>query len=317
MNALYKILGKVSPTADGYWDKNKQYDRICIVVDKNTATSYISKTEVPAGTAITDRDYWQVIGTEGGAVSIDIDKELTKDGTNAVEGKAIYNKFVDVINRIDEQDSDIATVKTDIEVINTNLKKLIGQLLPFKVDAVLSQYTAEIGEQVNLTLTITTTQGGEKVSADSIFVNGIEYHGDNPMLLTFTVYDTTTYYIKAEKDGISVSTTAIINFNNSYKGIFYSGVVSDDFVITENNIKSLTSNLVNSRNKTVVGTLNNQKFIIAYPKEFGEATSIKDENGFNYLRSYTLEETNIDGNDYYVYILTYPTTIENFEQTIY
>lgn len=318
MNALYKILGKVSPTADGYWDKSKQYDRICIVVDKNTATSYISRKEVPAGTPVTDREYWQVIGTEGGAVSIDIDKELTKDSVNAVESKAIYNKFTEVINRIDEQDSDIATVKTNIEVINTNLNKVMEQLFPFKVNAVISQTTAEKGEQVNLTITITTTQGGEKVSADSIFVNGNEYHGDNPMVLTFVVTDTTTYYIKAEKDGVSASTTVTIKFNtNVSDSNLYFGAVSDDFDITEANIKELNSKSVSNRNIVVISNLNNQKFVIAYPKEFGNATAIKDENGFNYLRSYTLEEINIDGDSYYVYILTYPTTIDNFEQTIY
>ena len=61
-------------------------------------------------------------------------------------------------------------------------------------------------------------------------------------------------------------------------------------------------------------TLNNQKLVYKYDASYGNLTSIKDSNGFDYLNSYTLTTEEINGITYNVYTLTDPTTISDFNQ---
>lgn len=53
-------LGKVAVTVEkDFWDITKDYDRLTIVeTPNNTYATYISRKPVPAGTVLTDRDYW-------------------------------------------------------------------------------------------------------------------------------------------------------------------------------------------------------------------------------------------------------------------
>ena len=89
-----------------------------------------------------------------------------------------------------------------------------------------------------------------------------------------------------------------------------------NFIATEANIKALTETLRSGNGGTRTFNLNNQKACIAYPKAFGAATGIKDANGFDYLASYTRSELNVNGELYYVYLLTNATTITDIKQTI-
>lgn len=52
-------LGKVAVTIEkDYWNINKDYDKLVIVEIKDIFATYISRKPVPAGTVITDRNYW-------------------------------------------------------------------------------------------------------------------------------------------------------------------------------------------------------------------------------------------------------------------
>lgn len=65
MKPAYKNLGKVCLTPDGYWNRQKGYERISMVTDELTGKSYISKKDVPAGVSINNQEYWQPIGSGG------------------------------------------------------------------------------------------------------------------------------------------------------------------------------------------------------------------------------------------------------------
>jgi len=59
-------LGKVSVTPEGWWSKNKDYDRLCLVTDVgdlNQLRSYVSKKPVPAGKSLSDENYWMPISS--------------------------------------------------------------------------------------------------------------------------------------------------------------------------------------------------------------------------------------------------------------
>lgn len=59
-------LGKVCPTAEGVW-KDKYYDKLCIVNNPAGTKTYISKKEVPRGTALNNEEFWQPVASGSGS----------------------------------------------------------------------------------------------------------------------------------------------------------------------------------------------------------------------------------------------------------
>ena len=91
----------------------------------------------------------------------------------------------------------------------------------------------------------------------------------------------------------------------------YYGVVNTS---TINDISGLSSRLSSNKSYTYTASLTEQRIAYIYPKTFGELTSIKDANNFDYINSYTRSTSMFNGVEYYVYILTDPVTINNFKQ---
>jgi len=86
-----KNLGKVCITPEGVWDVNKEYDRLSLVVTKDSDTqrilSYISRKHVPKGNiSINNTEYWQVFTTELKLEDITIDA----DGNVKIGDVVIY-----------------------------------------------------------------------------------------------------------------------------------------------------------------------------------------------------------------------------------
>ena len=108
----------------------------------------------------------------------------------------------------------------------------------------------------------------------------------------------------------------------------YFGVVSDNFVIDENNIKQLDYVLQDSKEfvesfstdyqkilycyPNEFGDINSIK-VYCYPNEFGDINSIKDQNQFEIKESFQRNAVTIDGILYNVYILKDASTVDNYK----
>lgn len=57
-----------------------------------------------------------------------------------------------------------------------------------------------------------------------------------------------------------------------------------------------------------------QTVVYAYPASYGNLSSIKDANGFEYITDYNKYTVNLDGVDYYLYAKITPTVITGFKQ---
>lgn len=75
----------------------------------------------------------------------------------------------------------------------------------------------------------------------------------------------------------------------------YFGVVSDNFVIDENNIKQLDYVLQDSKEFVESFSTDYQKILYCYPNEFGDINSIKDQNQFEIKESFQRNAITIDG----------------------
>lgn len=57
----WKTIGKVRMTSKGVWDSNTAYENLDLVSNSDKSAFYISKSDVPAGTLLTNTTYWECI----------------------------------------------------------------------------------------------------------------------------------------------------------------------------------------------------------------------------------------------------------------
>lgn len=95
----------------------------------------------------------------------------------------------------------------------------------------------------------------------------------------------------------------------------YFGSVAKTWEGTEANIKTLAEIIAGERTLTRTGIATaDGKIALAYPKDFGALTSVKDGNGYEVLASYTRSEVSVNGIQYYLYLLTVPVTAAGVTQ---
>lgn len=113
------------------------------------------------------------------------------------------------------------------------------------------------------------------------------------------------------KDGV---TRDSITYSTNYRFInySYSGILTD--IPTDADIVSLNQNLKETNKFT--GTFNpvNSYIVYAYPKSFGDLLSIKDQNNFEYISSYTKVTMVINNEDYNVYYRSNKITATGLKQ---
>lgn len=265
---------------------------------KGTKTNY---SDLPIHTGI-DRftgDVWNITNADA------------EHGIKAGDNVAWDGDKWDNLSGIADLSGYATTTTTD--AISADVKKLMDKAFPFTVKVSLDKTLAKKGTSQAVKVTITPKIGDDNTNADEIMINGAEHHGATPYVYSDTATATTTYNVRVSKDSRSAQGSATITFVNPS----YDGAVAANFTVTEANIKALTETLRSGKGGTRTFNLNNQKACIAYPKAFGAATAIKDANGFDYLASYTRSELSVNGELYYVYLLTNATTITDMKQTIF
>lgn len=261
---------------------------------KGTKTNY---SELPTTGVITG-DVWNI-------TNADAEHDI-KAGDNVAWNGTAWDNLSGTVDL-----SNYATTTTT-DAISADVKKLMDKAFPFTVKVSLDKTLAKKGTSQAVKVTITPKIGDDNTNVDEIMINGAEYHGATPYVYSDTATATTTYNVRVRKDDRTAQGSATITFVNPS----YDGAVAANFTVTEANIKTLTETLRSGKGGTRTFNLNNQKACIAYPKAFGAATAIKDANGFDYLASYTRSELNVNGELYYVYLLTNATTIADMKQTI-
>lgn len=121
-------VGKQLITCNGRWDATKRYKRLCIVY-KGLA-SYLSKSAVPAGTPVTDEDYWQKFSDAEEAITIEL-TDYKAQITEQVEAlkqavtTLINNNNADVKKVIDETVAKCNSIEGNINShLNVVLEKI-------------------------------------------------------------------------------------------------------------------------------------------------------------------------------------------------
>lgn len=189
------------------------------------------------------------------------------------------------------------------------LQKLAASVFPLTL-------TVTGGEVYRKTTTQTVTvswslkQGPDAVTPDSLKINNepIEVSLTSKQFPGITV--NTTFRVEATKDGVTKTGSVSAVFVNPS----YFGVVESNFTPTPEGIQGLSSGEIIKNSKTYntsVFNQNAQKNCYAYPKAFGALTSITDGKN-EFINSYTRSELEVNGEMYYVYVLSEASTVSNY-----
>lgn len=204
------------------------------------------------------------------------------------------------------------------------LKKLtIVEIAPATTFTASGSGVKEEGTSVTPTLTLTISNPGSGTPVSISFYSGSTLldtqnyvSGTNTYTYTMETAITTNTTVKGVLNyKKSDNTDASIEKTASYTFVMasYYGAVSTAPTTAEE-IKALTKNVKTSKGYTATYNLSNQRSCYCYPASFGNLTSIKDANNFEYIQSYTKTNVTVDGTSYNVYTLTDPTTITSFKQ---
>lgn len=161
-----------------------------------------------------------------------------------------------------------------------------------------------------VTVSWSLKQGPDAVTPDSLKIN------DEPIEVSLTskqfpgITVNTTFRVEATKEGVTKTGSVSAVFVNPS----YFGVVESNFTPTLEGIQGLSSGEIIKNSKTYNTSAfnqNAQKNCYAYPKVFGALTSITDGKN-EFINSYTRSELEVNGEMYYVYVLSEASTVSNY-----
>ena len=267
---------------------------------------------------------------------------------NTIKGLYATKEYVDdVISNIEIGDIDLSNYATkeyvdELEYQVDKNSDNINQILEIidkpptytKPTLTTSLSSSNIRHNVSTNITITpkfTQNDAGAITSYSLTKDGnVIYSNTSASAYTDTItlshgssvtYSATVNYgdgvIKNTLLGIAYPSTSIkagsISSNATVKGyaLSYYGVINTNSI---DNVDNLTNVLRTSKSSTLTFNMTNQRVVYMYPKSFGNLTSIKDANNFDYINSYTLTNMTLDNVEYNVYILTDAVTINGFKQ---
>lgn len=88
---------RIIPKHDGVWNQKKEYEELTIVLDAESGDGYISRKPVPAGTVLTDTDYWSLcshFNAQMHRLETDVAEDVEGMHTDLSETKASMSKEI-------------------------------------------------------------------------------------------------------------------------------------------------------------------------------------------------------------------------------
>lgn len=161
-----------------------------------------------------------------------------------------------------------------------------------------------------VTVSWSLKQGPDAVTPDSLKISNepIDVSLTSKQFPGITV--NTIFRVEATKEGVTKTGSVSAVFVNPS----YFGVVESNFTPTPEGIQGLSSGEIIKDSKTYNTSAfnqNAQKNCYAYPEVFGDLTSITDGKN-EFINSYTRSELEVNGEMYYVYVLSEASTVSNY-----
>lgn len=133
IDLIIKQLGKVRLTRNGKHDVSKSYDDLCLVHNGKLA-SYISRKKVPAGTELTNEEYWQPVADLNGDVKEDYEgfkAEVLQLISNINSKVATGRIVVNTVNDLDSLEFGEVLIGAEVYVIEEDTSYIIDSINAF------------------------------------------------------------------------------------------------------------------------------------------------------------------------------------------
>lgn len=234
MSAQYKDLGKVCLTTGGTWSSSQTYEILTLVYDDVNNASYISKKDVPAGTLLSNKSYWQLI-VDGSNATIELDNKLDSQSTNPVQNRVITDKFQDLDENINDIKTDIKNIGSCDCVVDSTLSS--SSVNPLENKAIYSllqgiynrlSVLENSGSTTTHTLSVTLSASPTTVTkGDTTTLSWVGYYDGVVITDALTV---TNFYINGEDEQQSIDSTVrsynhTVNTDENYKiTVSYNGL---------------------------------------------------------------------------------------------
>ena len=247
-------LGKVSVTVDSDWDNSKDYDKLTIVLDRSVYKTYISRKPVPAGTVLTDLNYWMPFSSLTEEIALDYATFVSTWTGNYNALLELFNttkaEFESVINSIAEGNMAVSQSFGSVETIGISQKvltELINKVMnnvdkfsnntTFGVKITTNFDLFNIGTSNVATITCESLDGGAVTM--KLYANGELIHEEefcSSMTYNYTVSETTEFVVVTEKiNGLTHTNKKTITAVPPVyvgAGSSYSSVITDSCVVT-------------------------------------------------------------------------------------
>ena len=127
------IGNRIVPRHDGVWDKAKEYEPLTIVYEESTGDSYMSRKPVPAGTLLSQEEYWAMCSRFSEQMALyrqntaddvaQFRKETAEDV--ATLRKMTAQDVADITQKVDAANSAVAANKSEMDKTAETLKAQI------------------------------------------------------------------------------------------------------------------------------------------------------------------------------------------------
>lgn len=264
--------------------------------------SAADKQELSAATAAIEVINGKIATLEATTVKLreDLNKEISD---REAADTTLSGRIADEITNRKKADEDIGA----------DILELQNTVYPLELDFTATPTIIKAGEQTSIRLTWEVRRRGKDVTAEAeLTLGGTATTGkaqDEAVNLAHGAAHQFT--LKATFEGLTETATRSVRGTHPS----YFGAVSKTWEVSEDDIKALNELIIGNRALTRAGiSTNDGRIALAYPKDFGALTSVKDGNGYEVLSSYTRSEHIVNGIEYYLYLLTVPVTASGVTQ---
>lgn len=251
-------LGKVSITVEeDYWDINKDYDKLTVVEKEGIFGTFISRKPVPAGTVLTDREYWIPFSSLKEEIIIDYNQFISK-----------YQPIIDdIVNRLD-QDSRLSKNIIPITYDKLVMLRSRGGLIPglwYRITdykTTTTQTDTSVGDVQFDILVLATSEDTLSEEAKAVRHEGVSHlPADtkfNAWKIWYCLYnDTSRFFWADEENGKGVIYRMIDEFGNDcpydFKSILFKNVYNGIYQYTFNSLpdESIDESMYGPKNNKI------------------------------------------------------------------
>lgn len=243
----------------------------------------------------------------------DFDTLYGENASDAIDNFKEVLAFLDGLKDTEKLSTKLADLSGADKKMGEDILELQNEVFPLTVKFEVSPTVVKAGQSTPIHLSWGAERRKKDVTADAeVVLDGTATAGKSKDVSVNLAHGATRQFtLKVSFEGLTETVSRTVRGTHPT----YFGAVAKTWEGTETNIKALAEIMAGERTLTRTGIATaDGKIALAYPKDFGALTSIKDGNGYEVLPSYTRTEVNVNGIQYYLYLLTVPVTASGVTQ---